>query len=360
MTSDIAPVMDRASFLQNICETTSSMEVYLPLAGRLVDISVAATPESRRKADALVLHAVHTTEAVVKNGVNLQLPPKVLAGLEKFESVLTEILRHIESIPEQSNKLNAYLSPAKFRLESVYLRTKLDRAHRALLKKPAKERRSPALRNEYILEFATITTRAAGAICNLPILNFLKPVVEITALICDTAKMVNSNRDAALDIAKHAQNITNSVVDRASTGVGDETSLSALRITLEEIQQFLDVLKRRRRLTAFALAAKDKERFTQLNAALDRALELFTSTQTIKILEVARANEDELASFKAVIMMSAEGGKTEQLKHGEPQYNPVFSAPPFFFFNIARSQLGSRHSMTYPVMTDGPAVHVQC
>ncbi|KAJ7176875.1 hypothetical protein C8R46DRAFT_1346807 [Mycena filopes] len=332
-----APVMARASFLHKICKTTSSMEVYLPLAERLVEICVASAPESRRKAAALVLHAVHSVEAVVKNGVNLQLPPKVLEGLEKFESVLAEILRHIESIPEQSNKSNTSLSSGKFRLRSAYLRTKLDGAHRTLLKKPAKQRRSPASRNEYILEFAAITTRAAGAICDLPILNLLKPVVEITALICDTAKMVNSNGDAALEIAKHAQSITNSVVDRASTGVGDETSLSALRLTLEEIQRFLDVLKRRRRLTAFALAAKDKERFIRLNSGLDRALELFTSTQTIRILEFARANEDELASVKAVIMMSAEG-KTAAI---EPT-----SAHCLFFFD----KWDGTVALTHPVM----------
>jgi hypothetical protein len=45
--------------------------------------------------------------------------------------------------------------------------------------------------------------------------------------------------------------------------------------TLEEIQAFLERLKSRRRATAWLMAVKDKDRFAELNSALDRALVVF-------------------------------------------------------------------------------------
>ncbi|KAJ7038398.1 hypothetical protein C8F04DRAFT_1089027, partial [Mycena alexandri] len=309
----VIAAMDSAKILHAMCETTPNKAVYLPLTTLLVQICVAGTPESRKKASSLMLHVVELTEGVVKDGVDLLLPPKVLEGLDKLERILAEILRHIESIPEQRNKLDTLnLSVGKLHLQSAYLRRKLDRAHRALT---SASRLSSASRNECILEFATITTRAAGAICELPVLNLLKPVVGMVALICDTAKVVNSNRDAALELAKHAENVTNSVVGHATTKVGDEKSLLPLRRALEEIQQFLNVLKTRRwGVTSFALAGKDKERFATLNAALDRALEVLTSRQTIAILEIARANTNELAAVKAAMHLRGDEVKRRILQ----------------------------------------------
>jgi hypothetical protein len=46
-----------------------------------------------------------------------------------------------------------------------------------------------ASRNECILEVATFGVRAAGAVCDsIPGVNFLKPIFEMVAVICDTAK----------------------------------------------------------------------------------------------------------------------------------------------------------------------------
>jgi hypothetical protein len=47
---------------------------------------------------------------------------------------------------------------------------------------------SSASRNECILEVAMLGVRAAGAICDIPGVNFLKPVFGMVAVICDTAK----------------------------------------------------------------------------------------------------------------------------------------------------------------------------
>jgi hypothetical protein len=56
---------------------------------------------------------------------------------------------------------------------------------------------------------------------------------------------------------------------------------------LEEVQAFLERLQGRRRATSWLLAVKDKERFAELNAALDRALAVFcVRLSSIKASEV--------------------------------------------------------------------------
>jgi hypothetical protein len=52
-------------------------------------------------------------------------------------------------------------------------------------------------------------------------------------------------------------------------------SKACARSVLEEVQAFLEHLQGRRRVTLWLLAAKDKERFAELNMALDRALAVF-------------------------------------------------------------------------------------
>ncbi|KAJ7126097.1 hypothetical protein C8R44DRAFT_119799 [Mycena epipterygia] len=137
-------------------------------------------------------------------------------------------------------------------------------------------------RSDCILELASLSTRTAGAICEAPVLNFLKPAVGIAELICDTAKSVKSNRDAALDLAKHASAVTRCIVERASATDGasiakDGEALKILKLALEDVQSYLTFLRdRRRRVISWILANQYKERFAQLNGALDKALSMFS------------------------------------------------------------------------------------
>ncbi|KAF8201127.1 hypothetical protein K438DRAFT_637437 [Mycena galopus ATCC 62051] len=146
-------------------------------------------------------------------------------------------------------------------------------------------------------------TRAASALCDIPIpgVNILKPVIGIVSLICDTAKTVNGNRAAALALARHAKDVTNSIVEKVSNGEKDADSLAALRLTLEEVQTFLELLRSRRRVASWILAAKDKDRFTELSSALDRALAVFCSALSIGITTTVRGNTQELATLVATV-----------------------------------------------------------
>ncbi|KAJ7778992.1 hypothetical protein B0H16DRAFT_1500754 [Mycena metata] len=298
--SIVVQTMTRANTLQTLCKTTPEKALYLCLTDRLVEICTLVTSGSRMATAALVFFAVKKTESLVENGVDAQLPPKVLEGLEKFESILVAIRTHIESIPEQSTKARKLrLSALAFRLKTEHLQGKLSRVHKSLMKISAKPQ-SYASRNERILETVSFTTRVAAAIVEIPVLNLVKPVVEMTALICDTAKVVKSNREAAIDLAEHAQNVTNSVVARATAG--DENSLEVLCGALDKIQKFLDTWKDRRGgVASLVLAAKDKDQFAGLHLALDRALEVFTSSQTIKTADLVRTSTADLAVVRATV-----------------------------------------------------------
>ncbi|KAJ7779021.1 hypothetical protein B0H16DRAFT_802642 [Mycena metata] len=242
-SSTVIQAMTRANTLQTLCNTIPEKASYLCLADRLVEMCTLGTPESRKATAELVMFAVKKTESLVENGVDAQLPPKILAELDKFESILVAIRTHIESIPEQSTKASSRklrLSALAFRLKSEHLQRKLGRTHKALMKISAKPQ-SSAARNERILETVNFTTRVAAVIVEIPVLNLAKPVVGMMALICDTAKVVKSNREAAIELAEHAQNVTNSIVARATAG--DENSLEVLRGALDRIQEFLEPLR---------------------------------------------------------------------------------------------------------------------
>jgi hypothetical protein len=133
-----------------------------------------------------------------------------LHRFELFSSTLDIIRRHVESIPEQGTKPRKLsFSALTFFRECARLEAELDRNYKTVVrglnfgsthihldllqlemsKKPATL--SSASRNECILEVATLGVRAAGAICDIPGVNFLKPVFGMVAVICDTAKAYN-------------------------------------------------------------------------------------------------------------------------------------------------------------------------
>ncbi|KAF8201140.1 hypothetical protein K438DRAFT_1965665 [Mycena galopus ATCC 62051] len=94
-----------------------------------------------------------------------------------------------------------------------------------------------APRNKYVLEIATLATRVASALCDTILgVNFLKPVVGMTVTI-------NGYRAGALALARHAEEVTNFIVEKASNGEKDADSAAALRLALEDVQAFLKLVK---------------------------------------------------------------------------------------------------------------------
>ncbi|KAF8201132.1 hypothetical protein K438DRAFT_1965654 [Mycena galopus ATCC 62051] len=292
----LAEALTSALRLREICQTTPSLNAYQRIAKIAVEVCASATPSTRKKVYALAAHAVKRTDTLIKNEADIPMSDECKKGLDKFER--HRIRQHIESVPERGTKFPKFGPSLTFLRESARLKGELDRVYKRLTPKAF-----VAPRNDCVLELATMGTRAASALCDIPIpgVNFLKPVVGMVSLICDTAKTVDGNRAAALALARHAKDVTNSIVEKVSNGEKDADSVAALRLTLEDVHAFLKLLQGRPRVASWILAAKDKDRFTELNSALDRALTVFCSAQSIGITTIVRDNTQELTTLVATV-----------------------------------------------------------
>ncbi|KAJ7485273.1 hypothetical protein FB451DRAFT_1228973 [Mycena latifolia] len=92
--------------------------------------------------------------------------------------------------------------------------------------------------------------------------------------------------------------LTKCIVDRASatSAAGNEEALEALKLVLEDIHSYLTFLgKPRPRLTPWVFANQEKNRFTELNSALDKALTMFSATHIIGTAVGARSTTGQIA-----------------------------------------------------------------
>ncbi|KAJ7676064.1 hypothetical protein DFH06DRAFT_1435840 [Mycena polygramma] len=282
-----------AEALRTRCQTEPDMNAYQPLVTSAVEVCVAAIPaesffacSARREANRIL----NFSESM----------PDRQQGLERFESTLDRIRRHIEKIQEGTTATKTVLDSVKLVRESWHLKRALDGVYDALIKCPEKHAvHSGVSRTECIIEIATFGARAVGVICDIPAPGFAvgKPAVTMIALICETAKTVSTNRTSARALARHAQNVTDSVVNNTDTARRGE-SLTELCRALQHVQDFLSLLNRRRRVTSWIFAVKDKERFAELTSALDRALQ---TSETISTTEIVRDNTQQLITLAATV-----------------------------------------------------------
>ncbi|KAJ7274723.1 hypothetical protein C8J57DRAFT_1466671 [Mycena rebaudengoi] len=246
-----------------ICQTNPRMSVYQPIAVSAFEICVAVGSSTDTKLMKLALYAVDETALLLNSSQVGPIPPEFLALLEAYERILDDIRRHIENAQISTNRRGNLFSR---HMSSSRLKNELKNQLETMLH--GGQLAPPTLR-ENTVEILSVSLRASAAICEAPPLNFLKPIVGLAALICETAKTAKSNRDAAEELAKHAINVTNCVVERAwRNGTVSETYEDALNI-----------LK----------ATQEKDRVAQLNAGLDRALSLFMTTCVLSSNECLRS-----------------------------------------------------------------------
>ncbi|KAJ7088989.1 hypothetical protein C8R44DRAFT_751670 [Mycena epipterygia] len=178
------------------------MSTYQPLATSALEICVSTIPHTGKKASSLAVHAVKRKRALIVDGFGIPLPPERREGLDKFEGTHDMIHQHIESIPEPGSKSQRIFSGLRFGRESA-----------------TESRTGSSLQWPLV----SLSTQAAGIALDLPVLNVLKPLVGIAALICHTAKVIiiqlcsehdlimnglNTNRTAAIALAGCAQEVT--------------------------------------------------------------------------------------------------------------------------------------------------------
>ncbi|KAJ7603060.1 hypothetical protein DFH06DRAFT_1257363 [Mycena polygramma] len=329
-----------AEALRDRCQTEPDMNAYQPLVTSAVEVCLSATPQARKDVQSLAAHVVKRTAALAENGVGVPMVPERQKLLDQFERTLDRIRRHIETIPEQGGQPQKIgLFAIKFLRESLYLKRELDGTYKALIQCPKKHAsHSTSSRNECILEIATLGTRTAAAICEIPGLGLGKPAVAMIGLICETAKTVNSNRTSARALARHAQNVTDFIVARANPAMPD--SLTELCGTLQQVQDFLRVLHNRPRVTSWIFAVKHKDRFAELTSALDRALQVFSTSENICATEIVRGNTHQLITLVATVYRVENDLRTMTLHSSLKQ-----AAPPSDTEALAQRQTNSFRSI---------------
>ncbi|KAJ7603059.1 hypothetical protein DFH06DRAFT_341995 [Mycena polygramma] len=292
-----------AEYQRARCETTLTLNVYRRVATLTVEVCASATPESRSKVRSLAMHAANRTSALIEKGASDPMSLDRQQYLNSLESVLDRIRQHIETIPEQGAKSQKIgLSSFRFLRETLHLKKELDVAYKNLIEGPKKQAARGASRTECLIELTSIGTRVAGAVCDIPApgLALAKPAASLVAMICETVKTVKSNRTAAKALACHAQNVTESIVNRLDTRSQGE-SWRELHRALQQVQDFLTILQNRRRATRWVFAGKDKDRLTELNSALDRALQVFSASENISATELVRGNTQQLITLVVTV-----------------------------------------------------------
>ncbi|KAJ7479828.1 hypothetical protein FB451DRAFT_1239934 [Mycena latifolia] len=297
--------MAMAEGLRTFCAMTPDMSSYQPIAASAFEVCAAAASTKTHTTEKIAVYVVDRTTLLINTMAPVPISPNMHQSLEAFEQKLDAIRRHIEQMPIRTGKKTKLILRYKIKQETRRLKAELESHLYDLLAMSSTPSLGPS-RSDCALEVVALSTRAAGAICEAPVLNFLKPVVGIAALICDTVKSVKSNHDAAIDLAKHASITMRCIVERASAingaSANDGAALEVLKLTLEDIQLYLAFLgKRRRRLAPWIFANQDKDRFVQLNDALDKALAMFSATKTLSTAADVRAATGQIGVLLSTV-----------------------------------------------------------
>ncbi|KAJ7829380.1 hypothetical protein B0H14DRAFT_1208265 [Mycena olivaceomarginata] len=181
--------MTTAEHLRTLCATTPDMNTYQPLAASAVEICSSASLVSNRTADKLACFAVDQTAILINGMTHVPPNPRISESLASFERKLDDIRRHIEQMSQSTLKKNKLISAYKFRRDASRLKTELKGLVHASLRSSGKSGVLEPSRGECILELVSMSARAAGVICDAPVLNVMKPVIEITTMICDMEKV---------------------------------------------------------------------------------------------------------------------------------------------------------------------------
>ncbi|KAJ7512647.1 hypothetical protein B0H11DRAFT_1946672 [Mycena galericulata] len=310
MPLSVAQLEANATDLRTFCETTPGMNALQPIAASTVEICSAAATLVGNESDGLgavklVTYVVDKTEFLINKIAQGSLSPEICEALEMHEEKLDAIRRHFENTPVlPRKKTSKFILFSRFKRETRRLKADLKSHLRVIVTicdgKSAEAKGT--MRSEDVVEYVSVGARAVGAICDVPVLNVMKPVFGIVTLICDTAKCVHSNREAALNLAARASTVTRSIVDRSAMDGAATHDPEALDTALEDIQSYLTALKKpRRRLSSWILANQEKDRFAKLDGALSNAVALFSTTQALRTAGEVRVNGHTTAALVTTV-----------------------------------------------------------
>ncbi|KAJ7119656.1 hypothetical protein C8R44DRAFT_178696 [Mycena epipterygia] len=135
----------------------------------------------------------------------------------------------------------------------------------------------PSRSEQYSLDAATLVAKATVAISDAPGLGLLKAIASPALLICETLDTMGNNKDAAVDLAGHANHVKDTVIERSTTcGVSPDLKASFERLenAAKESANLAKSSVKRRFLNRFVSAARDRDRMKEMKGKLDDAFNL--------------------------------------------------------------------------------------
>ncbi|KAK6996549.1 hypothetical protein R3P38DRAFT_1966441 [Favolaschia claudopus] len=294
MPKNLNGITTRASDLCISCSMLPNAGQIQKIAHVCVEVCMAASNlNGNRQAEKLAAFIVAEAEKVLEKVVSQNLQPtpspEIMQQLELFESK--------QYLPSTQT----YGSAA--RDESLQTTEVKDLAHKLILHTEIFSKPDSISRTDYALEIVSLGARTLGAISEAPGLNLLKSATGPLTIICEQAKSVRRNREASAELARHASIVMKSIADcTAHSGVpsieSQADALKVLEAALGDIQNYLATLQKpRRRLTSWVMADQEKEKISQLDRTLDRALALFTSMSTLNTFAAVQAHDAEIRRF---------------------------------------------------------------
>ncbi|KAJ7192598.1 hypothetical protein GGX14DRAFT_406266 [Mycena pura] len=83
---------------------------------------------------------------------------------------------------------------------------------------------------------------------------------------------------------------------------------------LEDTQVFLHSLRQRRRIASWMFARWENDRFARLTGALDKALDVFSTSEVVKMAAVFRNNDKQLTAIVKTLHRLEDNGKQGELQ----------------------------------------------
>ncbi|KAG8896668.1 hypothetical protein FRB99_008767, partial [Tulasnella sp. 403] len=137
-----------------------------------------------------------------------------------------------------------------------------------------------------LTEVATLASRIAEKVCDVPALSVLKPVAGLAVLICEQVSLMRQNKEKGIEIAVRVatllQVLAENMADDMEQGFSDD--VAHLESTLQQIMTGLKRLtKHRQAVWQLLLAQANRESLSRLDASLSDAISLFGVASQITI-----------------------------------------------------------------------------
>ncbi|KAK7006101.1 hypothetical protein R3P38DRAFT_1701130 [Favolaschia claudopus] len=292
MSKNLDQITTRAADLCSWCSTIPDISHIQQLSEATLAVCKAATSlEGNSQVEKLAAFVVENTEKLASQTLRQALSPEITQYLKLYAEKLNEIRRALKQMALQRKPAVKWAASTILARKNPELRRSKAEMKKLLHRLNATIRKSSEpkhiLRSDCALEIISLGTKTLGAISEAPGLNLLKPALGAVSIICEQAKLVRRNKEAALELSRHSSAVIQSIVNHTEafdvSGSTNTRAFEEVGAALQDIQAYLTTLsKPRRRLLIWIMADQEKDRISQLKFALDRALALFTVSQSLK------------------------------------------------------------------------------